>query len=150
MHRWVGAAVLAASAFFAVGIFWIEHQTGYSGISNRTVPIIVTLGLGLCGLGLMFSPRSLDGAQDDGNAGQPAQYGALAWIIAGLLLTMVLIGWLGFPLSCLLLMVCVARGYGSRRPLRDSLVSLAITVPLWLVFTKLLSINLPLLPLLGI
>lgn len=179
-HRWVGGFVIALCAFFAVGVFWIEHQSGYSGISTRTVPVIVSVGLGLCGLLIFFGRRSLDGAQDDGRgaesanptqsaqgslsalaspseqtarstqSAQPARYGALVWLLAGLVMTIALIGAIGFPLACVILMVCVARGYSSTRPVRDALVSLAITLPLWLVFTQLLAINLPLMPLLGL
>ncbi|MFX5570813.1 tripartite tricarboxylate transporter TctB family protein, partial [Acinetobacter baumannii] len=74
----------------------------------------------------------------------------LLWVAAGLLLNMALIGTLGFVLASTLLMVCVARGYGSRRLVRDALIGLAITVPMWLLFDFLLGINLPLLPIAGL
>jgi putative tricarboxylic transport membrane protein len=45
-------------------------------------------------------------------------------------------------------MVFVARGYGSRRPLRDAIVALAVTVPIWVLFSQVMGISLPLLPLL--
>jgi putative tricarboxylic transport membrane protein len=45
-------------------------------------------------------------------------------------------------------MVFVARGYGSRRPLRDAIVALAVTVPIWALFSQVMGISLPLLPLL--
>ena len=61
---------------------------------------------------------------------------------------MALIGTLGFVLSSTLLMVCVARGYGSRRR-RDALIGLAVTLPMWALFEFLLGINLPLLPVAG-
>ena len=51
-------------------------------------------------------------------------------------------------LASVLLMVFVARGYGSRRPLRDAIVALAVTVPIWVLFSRVMGISLPLLPLL--
>lgn len=148
-HRVTGAAVLGLAAFFAIGLLWIESQSGYAGISNRTIPLLVALGLGICGLLIFFRPASVLQQAEDSD-GQPANFGQLIWVLAGLLLTIALIGTLGFPLASVALMVCVARGYGSRRPIRDALISLAITLPLWFMFAKLLAINLPLMPILGI
>jgi putative tricarboxylic transport membrane protein len=148
-NRLVGAVVLAMAAFFAIGLFWIESQAGYAGISNRTVPVLVTIGLGVCGLLMVLRADSVLLKAEDAD-GQPPKIAQLCWVLAGLVLTIVLIGLLGFPLASMLLMVCVARGYGSVRPLRDALISLAITLPLWFLFAKLLAINLPLLPALGI
>ena len=71
------------------------------------------------------------------------------WVSAGPVANMALIGTLGFVLSSTLLMVCVARGYGSRRPVRDALIGSAVTLPMWALFEFLLGINLPLLPVAG-
>jgi putative tricarboxylic transport membrane protein len=148
-NQFVGAAVLAMAAFFTLGLFWIESQAGYAGISNRTVPVLVAIGLGICGLLIMLRGDAVLLEAEDAD-GQPPKIMQLGWVLAGLVLTIVLIGWVGFPLASVVLMVCVARGYGSVRPLRDALISLAITLPLWFLFAKLLAINLPLLPALGI
>ena len=45
--------------------------------------------------------------------------------------------------------MCTARGYGSRRIVRDALIGLALTLPMWALFDFLLGINLPLLPVAG-
>jgi putative tricarboxylic transport membrane protein len=171
IHHAVGGFVLALAGFFGIGALWIESQPGYAGISTRTVPLVVAVGLFLCGLTLLLRPGSVlgaaaravpqpaaqaetQGAQSLGNNNDgeraTAQYRRLAWLVAGLLLNMALIGLIGFPLASVLLMVCVARGYGSLRPWRDGLIALALTIPLWLLFTRVLAIGLPLLPLFGI
>lgn len=156
-HRIVGIAVLAIAAFFAIGLWWIDSQSGYSGVSNRTLPVIVSAGLALCGVLLMLRPGAVLLTSDlqstdeaDQAATVPADLSRFAWLMAGLVLTILLIGLIGFALAGVLLMVCVARGYGSTRPLRDALVALALTLMLWLLFTKFLAINLPLLPVLGL
>ena len=81
--------------------------------------------------------------------GRAMNFRGFLWVAAGLVLNMALIGTLGFVLASTLLMVCVARGYGSRRWIRDSLIGLAITLPMWALFDFLLGINLPLLPIAG-
>ncbi len=148
-NRLIGAVVLGLAAFFGIGLLWIENQSGYAGISNRTVPILVAIGLAICGLLIFMRPDSVLQTAEDSD-GQAPRLGQLIWVLTGLLSTIVLISFVGFPLASVVLMVCVARGYGSRRPLRDALISLAITVPLWFMFAKLLAINLPLMPAFGI
>ena len=45
---------------------------------------------------------------------------ALAWIAAGLVLNVLLIGRAGFTLASVILFVCVARGFGSKAIVRDA------------------------------
>ena len=77
---------------------------------------------------------------------------AFLWVVAGLLAQMVLIHTAGFPLAAMALFVCVARGFGSTRWLRDAAVGLAIGILVFLFFVRFLNVNLPagwLLPVLG-
>jgi putative tricarboxylic transport membrane protein len=65
---------------------------------------------------------------------------------------MALIGWAGFVIAGTALFWCVARGFGSRRTLRDAVIGLALALGIYLFFVKLLNVNLPagwLAPLLG-
>jgi len=111
----------------------------------------VTIGLAVCAVLLLTRRESvLAQAEDAGTAVAPQRGAArLAMVVAALLLHMALIGVAGFVLASTLLMVLVARGYGSRRPARDALIALAITTPMWAVFAKVLGVALPFLPLAG-
>ncbi|HVJ25414.1 MAG TPA: tripartite tricarboxylate transporter TctB family protein, partial [Burkholderiales bacterium] len=74
------------------------------------------------------------------------------WVSAGLFAHMALIGWAGFVIAGTVLFACVARGFGSRRPVRDLLIAAALSIGVFLFFVKLLNVNLPagwLTPLLG-
>jgi putative tricarboxylic transport membrane protein len=65
---------------------------------------------------------------------------------------MLLIGWAGFVVAGTVLFVCVARGFGSARWLRDFVIAAALSVGIFLFFVKLLNVSLPggwLAPLLG-
>ena len=148
-HQAVGLFVLLLAVFYSVGALWIESQSGYAGISTRTVPLVIAAGLALCGLKLLLKRDSVLPQAPDTD-GVKSQFGRLGWLLAGLLLNIALIGFIGLPLASTVLMVCVARGYGSLRPVRDALIALTLTIALWLLFTRVLSIGLPLLPLLGI
>lgn len=152
-HTVIGIVVLLLAAAFLAGLPGISGDAGYAGLSPRFVPTLVGIGLAVCGALLTW--QGLRGGfrvmpeEDADLPNQPHSLPGLLWVAAGLVLNMALIGTLGFVLSSTLLMVCVARGYGSRRPLRDALIGLAITVPMWLLFDFLLGINLPLLPVAG-
>ena len=152
----IGAAVIGLSIAFGVGLLAIDGAGGYSGLSPRFMPTMVALGLAICGAAIMIQTarsRFVTGDDDAPTLGDapplsPTAGTDLLWLIAGLLLHMALIGRVGFIAASTLLMVFVARGYGSRRPLRDAIVALAVTVPIWALFSKAMGISLPLLPLL--
>jgi putative tricarboxylic transport membrane protein len=152
----IGAAVIGLSIAFGIGLLSIDGTGGYSGLSPGFMPTLVALGLALCGLMILVqTARGRFVAGDDeleatGDTAplSPTAGTDLIWLIAGLVLHMVLIGWVGFIAASTLLMVFVARGYGSRQPLRDAIVALAVTVPIWALFSQVIGISLPLLPLL--
>ena len=62
---------------------------------------------------------------------------------AGLFAHMALIGWAGFVIAGSVLFACVARGFGSRRIVRDLAIALVLSVAIYLFFVKLLNVNLP-------
>jgi putative tricarboxylic transport membrane protein len=73
--------------------------------------------------------------------GRP-NFPGLLWVAAGLLVNVALIGFLGFVLASAILFACVARGFDSRRPLRDLGIGFALAFVSYVGFAKLLSIKL--------
>ena len=66
---------------------------------------------------------------------------------------MALMHTVGFVIAAGVLFFCVARGFGSTRPVRDLVVGLVIGLAVFLFFVKFLNVNLPagvLKPLLGV
>jgi putative tricarboxylic transport membrane protein len=152
-HVSIGVAILAVSAFFFAGLPGISGDEGYAGLSPRFVPTLVAIGLAVCGAlltwqGVRGGFRNMP-EEDAELPSAPHNFKGFLWVALGLVANMALIGTLGFVFSSTLMMVCVARGYGSRRIVRDALIGLLITVPMWALFEFLLGINLPLLPVAG-
>jgi putative tricarboxylic transport membrane protein len=56
---------------------------------------------------------------------------------------MALISHVGFTASATALFVFVARGFGSERWLRDTVIGLVLAGAVYLFFTRALSVNLP-------
>jgi putative tricarboxylic transport membrane protein len=163
-HRIVGLSVGALTAGLAAGLPFIDAQGGYAGLSPRFLPTVVCLGLGICALLLFLRPDALPAAEPAESVAGPDRpgpargaapspgpaAGRLAWVAGGLVAHAVLIGVIGFVLASALLMACAARGFGSRRPLRDVLIGLAHARPRWFVFARVFQVGLKLLPAAGI
>ena len=78
--------------------------------------------------------------------------GAFLWVLAGLAVQMVLMDAAGFVIAAGALFFCVAKGFGSVRPVRDLVTGLLLGLAVFLFFVRFLNVNLPagvLKPLLG-
>lgn len=143
--------LLISIGLFAIGAFVIyETQTiaetqGYSQVGPRLFPYIIGTGLTLCGAVLAWHAIS-GGWRDvplDQEGHDDPDWVAFGLISAGIVLHMALIGWAGFILASLLLFVMIARGFGSRKPVRDLLIGAAVAVAAYFLFTKGLGLKLP-------
>ena len=153
----VSVGVLALGLGATAVALSLPEGGGYARIGPNFVPRLVAGALVLLGLWLLLDAAR--GGWRQPVPDEPAERGdhrfeaiAFLWVAGGLVAQMALIHTAGFPVSAAALFACVARGFGSERPLRDALVGLAIGVGVFLFFVKFLNVNLPagwLLPLLG-
>jgi putative tricarboxylic transport membrane protein len=134
----------ALGAFILFETHTIAETTSYSGIGPRLFPYLIGFGLAACGAVLAW--QALTGGWrnvpiDDKHA--MPDWIAFAIISAGIVLQMAIIGIAGFIIASAILFVLIARGYGSRRLLRDALIALMLATAVYLLFTKALGLNLP-------
>lgn len=165
----LGAGVTVLAVLLAVGASQIGGDAGYGGVSPAFLGWAVSGLLGGCGLlllreaftggfrnrsdeGLESAAEAAEGGEPDAAPSEPAYWVGFAWLSAGMLLNAALITTLGFVLSCSLGFLCAVRGFrgsqGRAEPgvwpwVRDGLIGMAITGPVFWMFTKGLSINLP-------
>ena len=148
----ISLGLVALGIGMGVGAWFIPSDAGYAGVGPDFLPWLVSAALLVCGAMLLrqtlmggfrvFVPPSGD---EHGN------WAGFAWISAGLLLNAALLTRIGFILSCALCFVLAVQGLrgsqGGARSLRgwlvDALVGMAISAPVYWMFTKLLAINLP-------
>jgi putative tricarboxylic transport membrane protein len=149
--------LLISFGLLALGIFvvWetqsIAETQGYAQIGPRLFPYIVGTGLALCGAVLGWQAifggwRNVPLDQEGHDAPDWMAFGIIS---AGIVLHMIVIGWIGFVLAGTLLYVLIARGFGSRRPVRDAIIAVLLAVVVYFIFTRGLGLKLPPLPLLG-
>lgn len=149
-----GAEVALSIGVLALGIgvaavtATLPSEGGYAGIGPNFIPGVVGAGIILLGLWLGFEAFSggwRSAPPDDARSrGEHAFHAAsFGWISAGLFAHMALIGTGGFVLAGTALFACVARGFGSRRWIRDLSIGIVLALAVFLFFVKLLNVNLP-------
>ena len=155
--RWqaaVGVGVVIVAVGMAIGASMIPGDAGYSGVGASFVPWLCAVVLAVCGAWLVWEAMSggyRHAAPASGS--HQADIGPFVWVSAGLLLNAGLIEHLGFILGCTLCFALAVQGLrraqGQAHSLRgatllkDVLIGLAISAPVFWAFTQFLVINLP-------
>lgn len=140
--------VVALGVAVAVGTTRLSGAGGYARIGPNAAPAVVAGGLILLGLWLLYEAlsggwRNAISDQPEARGEHPFHTGAFIWVSVGLFAEMLLMDRAGFVLAQAALFACVARGFGSRRPARDSAIGLALGLGVFLFFVKFLNVNLP-------
>ena len=142
-----------ASSLFLLGIFvaWdtsrMDIPQGSSIVSPQTFPYIVAAFTSFVGLLLILDVlRGNHGTPDGDEPGDPlipVNYKTLLIVALAITLHVVLLETAGYIIAATVCFLGVAYGFGSRKILKDLLVSLAFAVIVYFSFTKGLNINLP-------
>jgi putative tricarboxylic transport membrane protein len=145
----LSAGVVALGVGAAVVTAGLPGEGGYAGIGPNFVPAVVSAGLILLGCALF---RDAWRGRWRAVQADPFAKAGFLWVSGALFAHMLLIGTAGFVLAGAALFAGVARGFGSRRGLRDAALGLVLSLAIFLFFVRLLNVNLPsgwLAPLLG-
>jgi len=140
--------VLGLGIFAAFVAFQLPEGGGYARVGPNVMPKVVSGGLILLGgwlLAEVFTGGWRESVPEDAaDRGEhtfvPA---AFLWVTAGLFAQMALIQHAGFVVAATALFAFVARGFGSRRLVRDLVSGLVIGLAVFLFFVKFLNVSLP-------
>jgi putative tricarboxylic transport membrane protein len=140
----ISLGLVALGSFVIYETQSIAETQGYAQIGPRLFPYLIGVGLTLCGAVLGWHAISggwrhvpLDEAHE------APDWMAFGVISAGVVLHMLVIGWAGFIIASTLLFVLIARGFGSRKPVRDAIIAVVLAFVVFFLFTKGLGLNLP-------
>jgi len=136
----IGAGVLALAAVMLWQTLAIPVSPIYAQVGPTVVPIITALALGMLGVLLLIAAWQGGWQPEEEKASTPDRV-ALAWVAAGLVLNVLLIGTAGFTVASVVLFVCVARGFGSKAIVRDTLIAAAFALVAYFGFAQTLGIN---------
>jgi putative tricarboxylic transport membrane protein len=149
----IGGGVLAVGVVLAIGAVSIPSAAGYAGVGPNFLPWLVSVALMLCGVLLIREARRGGFREMEPPSGaERADWRAFAWLSAGVLANAALLTTIGFVFSCALCFTLAVRGLRGaegrpagdlRQTAIDLATGLAISAPVYWMFTKVLSINLP-------
>ena len=148
----VASGVLLLGLGMAVGALSIPSAAGYGGVGPNFLPWLVSIALIGCGAFMVWEARTGGFKAMDAPDGVLPCWSGFAWVSAGLLANAALITSIGFILSCTLCFLLAvqglrdAQGQADLKPARlvkDALIGVAISAPVYWMFTKFLAINLP-------
>lgn len=150
----VGASVLLVAAGMGFGALQITGEAGYGGVGPNFLPWVCAVALAICGAWLVWeAPRAASSEAEGQGQHAKADISAFVWVSAGLLINAALIGIVGFVLSCAICYVLAVQGLrrasGQAQAgapgiwIKDVVTGVALSAPVFWIFTKLLAINLP-------
>jgi putative tricarboxylic transport membrane protein len=150
----VGVGIVLLGLALGAGAVGIPSEAGYGGVGPNFLPWVTSVALTLCGAWIVWEARTggfreLDPALNE----QRGDWPAFVWVSAGLLANAALITTIGFILGCTLCYVLAVQGLrrASGQPMAgsprtwaiDVVTGLAISAPVFWMFTQFLAINLP-------
>lgn len=125
----------------------MDIPQGSSIVSPQTFPYMVAAFTSLVGLGLIIDIlRGRLGTPDGDEPGDPfvpANFKTMAIVATAIALHVILLDLAGYIIAATICFFGVSFGFGSRKYLKDLLVSLVFALIVYFSFTKGLNINLP-------
>lgn len=134
----IAAVLLVLAAVVAWDASRITGVAQYARIGPQTVPYAIALCL--AGLGLW---TILEAWRGDFPEREPQEVMPFLWIVGGLLIQLVTIRFIGFSIATGLLFALVARGFGERRFWISIPFGIVLSIIVWVIFARGLSLTLP-------
>lgn len=136
----IGLGLLACAG----GVLWqtlaIPVSPMYSKVGPTVFPYLTMTGLAVLAV-LLIVAAVRGGWQPDDEKETPTDWKAMAFVAAGLVANVVLIQPLGFTAASVVMFVLICFGFGSRHPLRDGLIALALALAAYFGFARALGVN---------
>jgi putative tricarboxylic transport membrane protein len=119
----------------------IPSSPVYARVGPTLFPYAIGVGLVLLGIALVLEAIFAASPTEPAEPLPEIDFPAVGWVIAGAVICIATIDTAGFVISSTLQYVATARGFGSRRPLRDLGIGLAVTLTAFFGFARLLGVN---------
>lgn len=136
----LSAGLLAMAGIVAWQTTTIAVSPLYAKVGPTVFPYFTAGGLAVFAL-LLLRQGFRGGWQGEEEKATPPEWAAIAYVAAGLFANVALIKPLGFTAASVILFTLVARGFGSRRVLRDAAAGLLLALTAYFGFAKILGVN---------
>lgn len=136
----IGLGLLAFSGLGLWQTLSIPVSPMYAKVGPTIFPYLSVTGLAC--LSLLLVLKALRGGWQEAEEKEVAlDWRAFGFVVAGLLANVALIEPLGFSAASTIMFVLITYGFGSRQPLRDAAIGLAVALTSYFGFAKLLGVN---------
>jgi putative tricarboxylic transport membrane protein len=136
----IGLGLLGIAAIIGFDAMNMRVPPVHAKVGPRVFPYIVAIGMALAGLVLLWQSRTGESVpRPEGET----DWTAVAVIAAGLIIHLNILKPLGFIPAGILLFMCVAFAFGSRKILRDLAIGVVVVSVTYVSFTRLLGLQLP-------
>ncbi|HZY69060.1 MAG TPA: tripartite tricarboxylate transporter TctB family protein [Devosia sp.] len=137
------ALVIAALLLVLAGVIaWDASRLGgaaqYARIGPQTIPYVIAHCLAALGIWTV-----VEAVRGDFPKREPQEALPVLWIVGGLLIQLLTIRWIGFSLATGMLFALVARGFGERRFWLSLPLGIILSLVVWFIFARGLSLTLP-------
>lgn len=136
----LGGGVLAVGLFILVETMRLKVAPTHAVIGPTIFPYIIAGGLIVVGVLVLYQGLFGHIAHE---GGFELDWVAVAFVIGGLLMQLLIVEWVGWIPAATVLFVAVARGFGSDRLLLDGAIGLALAAVTFIVFNWALGLSLP-------
>jgi putative tricarboxylic transport membrane protein len=136
----IGLGALAFAGLILWQAWEIPVSPLYAKIGPSIFPYFTAAGFAVLAA-LMLLQAVRGGWQPDDEKEVALDWRAIAFVVAGLVANVALIGFFGFTVASTVLFVLVAHGFGSRAPLRNGGIGFAVALASYFGFAKALGVN---------
>jgi putative tricarboxylic transport membrane protein len=139
---WAALIIAAVLLILGIVVAWDASRLGgaaqYARIGPQTVPYAIAICLAALAIWTAFESVRGDFPERDHQEAIP-----VLWIVAGLLLQLIAIRFIGFTIATGILFALVARGFGERRFWISIPFGIVLSLIVWIIFARGLSLTLP-------
>ena len=144
--RRAAIAVVGLGVVALVGAAQVRPGAGYVAVGPSVMPAVV--GLGLVALGFLLLLRATVRPDLELARHVSAEAAASEWRTPGLTLGALVVyaatlGWAGYVMATSIVLPVAAAILGSRQPVRDVVVAIALSIVVFFGFTEFLGVRLP-------
>lgn len=136
----IGLGLLALAGLAAWQTATIPVSPMYAKVGPTFFPYLTAAGLGTLSLLLLLAALR-GGWQPVEEKAIRVEWRGAAFVAAGLVANLLLIGPLGFTTASVALFVLVCHGFGSRAPVRDALIGVVLALAAYFGFARALGVD---------
>ena len=139
----LAASVVVLGLLLLAGVRGIAPGAGYDRIGPRFFPVVTATGMILLGAVLAISARRRRPPVESAAATPSLTWIPFGYFALAFLLFIALLDPAGFATAAALQFWLVARAFRSRRPARDALIAVVLSLIVYLAFSRGLGLPLP-------